>query len=202
MPNLANFKERIGYGIRPNLFRIEIPDIAAAIGAFTSSSDNSGRISFLGRSASLPSSSIGTVEVPYRGRVIKLPGDRTFESWTITIFADPSLNTRSFLEKWMDKLNEHRSGGGYTGGTSANEFTKNIAIHQLQRGTNIAGAGDNDPHTIIKTYRFINAWPSNLSAIDVSYDNNNSIAEYTCEWQYDWWEAETGDNRAGNGTIT
>ena len=43
---------------------------------------------FLCRSAGIPASTIGTVEVPFRGRVIKLPGDRTFESWTITVMAD------------------------------------------------------------------------------------------------------------------
>lgn len=207
MANLTTFKGKIGYGARPNLFQVSVSNPPSGIGSFSSSNDITGtdpKFTFLCRSAGIPASSIGTVEVPFRGRVIKLPGDRTFESWTVTVFADDNYAVRSYFEKWLDKLNEHRSGAGYTGGSSANTFSSTLQVSQLARGTNVAGANVTDPHSVIRTYQFINAFPTNVSQIDLSYDNNNSVAEYTVEFQYDWWEvsaAASGTDAAGNGTI-
>lgn len=207
MANLTTFKGKIGYGARPNLFQVSVANPPTGIGAFSSAADINGsdpRFTFLCRSAGIPASSIGTVEVPFRGRVIKLPGDRTFESWTVTVFADENYSVRSYFEKWLDKLNEHRSGAGYTGGASANTFSSTLQVSQLARGTNVGGSETKDPHSVIRTYKFFNAFPTNVSQIDLSYDNNNSIAEYTVEFQYDWWEvsaAATGTDSAGNGTI-
>ena len=208
MANLTAFKGKIGYGIRPNLFEVTIPSLPTGIGAFTTpAGDVNGADSefrFLCRSAGIPASSIGTVEVPFRGRVIKLPGDRTFESWTVTIMGDPNLSIRSYFEKWMDKLNEHTSGAGYTGGASAADFMGTLQVDQHQRGTGAPGGGTPAPHSVLRSYQFLNSFPTNISQIDLSYDNNNSIAEYTVEFQYDYWVVSTaaaGSDSAGNGTI-
>lgn len=199
MANLSTFKTKIGYGVRPNLFRITIPN-SSGLGSWVNESVNMTDSSFLCRSAGIPASSVGTVEVPFRGRVIKLPGDRTFESWTVTMFADEKLNIRSYFEKWLDKLNEHRSGAGYTTG-----FSRDLTVELFARGTGATNDSTNSstPHNVIKTYVFRNAFPANVSQIDLSYDNNNSIAEHTVEFQYDWWEATTGSgDKAGSGSIT
>lgn len=199
MANLSSFKQKIGYGIRPNLFRITVPN-SSSFGSWASEGNVTSDISFLCRSAGLPASSIGTVEVPFRGRVIKLAGDRTFESWTVTMFADKDLSIRGYFEKWLDKMNEHRSGAGYT-----DNYFRDLKVEQFQRGLGSTSDASNAsaPHNVIRTYKFINAFPTNVSQIDLSYDNNNSIAEYTVEFQYDWWEVETGTgDRAGTGSIS
>ncbi|NDB57233.1 hypothetical protein EB001_02105 [bacterium] len=199
MANLTQFKGKIGYGIRPNLFQVSIPTAPTATTLATSYAEN---FTFLCRSAGIPASSVGTVEVPFRGRVIKLPGDRTFEAWTITIFGDENLKLRSYFEKWLDVLNEHTSGAGYT--NSAN-YSATLQVDQLFRGSGKGSqTGNEKPHSVIRSYQFINSFPTNVSQIDLSYDNNNSIAEYTVEFQYDYWitsAVSNGTATIGNDTI-
>ena len=197
MANLTQFKGKIGYGIRPNLFQVSLLDAprAASLPAVTAAD-----FTFLCRSAGIPASSVGTVEVPFRGRVIKLPGDRTFESWTITVFGDQNLKLRTYFEKWLDVLNEHTSGAGQT--TSAN-YSGTLQVDQLARGTGSStDTNTTTPHTLVRSYQFKNAFPTNISQIDLSYDNNNSIAEYTVEFQYDYWEIpQGGAGSSGNLSI-
>jgi hypothetical protein len=198
MANLTEFKGKIGYGIRPNLFQVSIPVLPTATSlASTYASD----FTFLCRSAGIPAASVGTVEVPFRGRVIKLPGDRTFESWTITVFGDQNLKLRSYFEKWLDVLNEHTSGAGYTTSLS---YSATLQVDQLFRGSGSSTADTKSPHSVIRSYQFINSFPTNISQIDLSYDNNNSIAEYTVEFQYDYWTTSAvvgGTASVGNGII-
>jgi hypothetical protein len=207
MANLTTFKGKVGYGVRPNLFEVKLGSTnisgwASAIAGDIYNTDS--KLQFLCRSAGVPASSIGTVEVPFRGRVIKLPGDRTFESWTITVISDENMVIRSFFEQWLNRLNEHKSGAGYT--TDTNMFAGDLTVTQLKRG-NTGGAAytgnSPDPHSKVRTYRFKNAFPSNVSSIDLSYDNNNTVAEYTVEFQYDWWEVTLGSggfNEVGSDT--
>lgn len=192
MANLNTFKNKIGYGVRPNLFQVSLLDAPKAASL---TADKATDFTFLCRSAGIPAASVGTVEVPFRGRVIKLPGDRTFESWTITVFGDEKLKLRSYFEKWLDVLNEHTSGAGYTTST---DYSGTLQVDQLARGKSApaaAGGSTTDPHSVIRSYQFKNAFPTNISQIDLSYDNNNSIAEYTVEFQYDYWEISA----AGDG---
>lgn len=187
MANLTSFKGKIGYGVRPNLFMVQVTDLESNLNDSDKVKGTDADFTFLCRSAGIPASTIGTVEVPFRGRVIKLPGDRTFESWTITVMADEDMSVRGYFEKWMEKLNKHENGAGYTA-----DFASTLKVSQLARGTSAAD-GLKDPHSVVRSYDFYNAFPTNIAQIDLSYDNNNTIAEYTVEFQYDWWEANKAD---------
>ena len=187
MANLTSFKGKIGYGVRPNLFMVQVTDLESNLNDSDKVKGTDADFTFLCRSAGIPASTIGTVEVPFRGRVIKLPGDRTFESWTITVMADESMEVRGYFEKWMEKLNKHENGAGYTA-----DFASTLKVSQLARGTSASDALK-DPHSVVRSYDFYNAFPTNIAQIDLSYDNNNTIAEYTVEFQYDWWEANKAD---------
>ena len=196
MASLTAFKGKIGYGVRPNLFMVSIPSLETAPNGIADAAKAKGQeFKFLCRSAGLPASSIGTVEVPFRGRVIKLPGDRTFESWTVTVMLDEDFKIRAFFEKWLDSLNRHSDGAGYT-----STFASTLQVEQLKRGTSTGDTDDKKPFdTVLRKYTFQNAFPTNVSQIDLSYDNNNSIAEYTVEFQYDWWESSGGSATANIG---
>ena len=187
MANLTSFKGKIGYGVRPNLFMVQVTDLESNLNDSDKVKGTDADFTFLCRSAGIPASTIGTVEVPFRGRVIKLPGDRTFESWTITVMADEDMSVRGYFEKWMEKLNKHENGAGYTA-----DFASTLKVSQLARGTSASDALK-DPHSVVRSYDFYNAFPTNIAQIDLSYDNNNTIAEYTVEFQYDWWEANKAD---------
>ena len=196
MANLTSFKSKIGYGIRPNLFMVSVTDLGDNLDSDSAVKGTDADFTFLCRSAGIPASTIGTVEVPFRGRVIKLPGDRTFESWTVTVMADESMDVRAYFEKWMNKLNKHENGAGYT-----DEYAATLRVSQLQRGTTV-GTDLKDPHSIVRSYDFIHAFPTNIAQIDLSYDNNNTIAEYTVEFQYDWWEAVKKDDSIDIGATS
>ena len=187
MANLTSFKGKIGYGVRPNLFMVQVTNLEENLNESDKVNGSDADFTFLCRSAGIPASTIGTVEVPFRGRVIKLPGDRTFESWTITVMADEDMSVRGYFEKWMEKLNKHENGAGYTA-----DFASTLKVSQLARGTSASDALK-DPHSVVRSYDFYNAFPTNIAQIDLSYDNNNTIAEYTVEFQYDWWEANKAD---------
>ena len=187
MANLTSFKGKIGYGVRPNLFMVQVTNLESNLNDSDKVKGTDADFTFLCRSAGIPASTIGTVEVPFRGRVIKLPGDRTFESWTITVMADEDMSVRGYFEKWMEKLNKHENGAGYT-----DKFASTLRVSQLARGTATTTALK-DPHSVVRSYDFYNAFPTNIAQIDLSYDNNNTIAEYTVEFQYDWWEANKAD---------
>ena len=195
MANLNSFKSKIGYGIRPNLFMVQVTDLEDNLDDSAKVKGTDAYFTFFCRSAGIPASTIGTVEVPFRGRVIKLPGDRTFESWTVTVMADESMDVRAYFEKWMNKLNKHENGAGYT-----DKFASTLRVSQLQRGTSTSKALK-DPHKIVRSYEFINAFPTNIAQIDLSYDNNNTVAEYTVEFQYDWWEAKKKDDSVDIGAT-
>ena len=195
MANLTSFKGKIGYGVRPNLFMVQVTNLESNLDDSDKVKGTDADFTFLCRSAGIPASTIGTVEVPFRGRVIKLPGDRTFESWTITVMADESMTVRGFFEKWMEKLNKHENGAGYT-----TKFASTLKVSQMQRGTSTSDALK-DPHSIVRSYEFFNAFPTNIAQIDLSYDNNNTIAEYTVEFQYDWWEAKKADSTVEIGAT-
>ena len=144
MANLTSFKGKIGYGVRPNLFMVQVTDLESNLNDSDKVKGTDADFTFLCRSAGIPASTIGTVEVPFRGRVIKLPGDRTFESWTITVMADEDMSVRGYFEKWMEKLNKHENGAGYTA-----DFASTLKVSQLARGTS-ASDGLKDPHSVVR----------------------------------------------------
>jgi hypothetical protein len=158
-----------GGGVRTNLFKVtgNIPDY----------NDNIA-ISFLVKAAQIPASSLGTIEVPYRGRRIKLPGDRTFQDWSITVMSDANLSLRSAFENWSNYFNQHIAN------VTQNTFMQRMptwSVTQLYR--------DGEA---VRTYNFIGCFPSEVGAIDLSYENNDQIAEFPVTLNYSWWEAAPG----------
>ena len=159
-----------GGGARANMFSIDMAFPFYASG-------NSELTSFMCRAASLPGSELGTVEVPFRGRIIKMPGDRTFEPWTITVYNDTNFNVRNSFERWMNGMNTHQENLGlFVDNAGYNTYATNVEVKQL----NQIGA-------TVKTYSLKNAFPSAISNIELSYDQVTQIEEFTVTFQYDYW---------------
>ena len=134
MANLSSFTQALqGGGARANQFMVTM----AGAGA----SGLTGNFHFLCQSAQIPALTIGEVAVPYRGRVIYLAGDRTYDAWSITVLNDRNYSVRSYLEGWMDDMSD-------IGGTTKANTSKSAAsyyanatvqcswieiIHQLDR---------------------------------------------------------------------
>jgi hypothetical protein len=133
--------------------------------------------SFMVRSAQLPASTVGLVEVPFRGRIVKLAGDRTFEPWTITVFNDVDHQLRGAFERWMSGMNEHESNRA-TQANDTSSYTAQMEVKQLDQTGEPSAKG---------SYKLINAFPTNVSAIDLDYAQVAEIETFTVTIEYDYW---------------
>ena len=172
---------------RPNLFQVDL-NFPATLGI---SSDLSTFGNFTVRAANLPASQIGVVEVPFRGRVLKIAGDRTFEPWTITVMNDSKFSMRNAFELWANSIqaaNENFTAAGTLGdATDSTGYFADMLVHQLSRDIK----SDSENPKILKSYKFYNVFPSNVSAIDLDFGNNDAIEEFTVELQVQYWTPET-----------
>jgi len=171
MATVDNFKSKlIGGGARANLFKATLTFPGYAEGDAELSS-------FMCKGAQMPASVVNNIEIPYRGRQLKVAGDRIFENWTVTIINDSGYEVRNAMERWMNGINEHVAN---TGLVNPNDYTSDLFIDQLDK----AGA-------TTKSYTIRDAFPVNVSAIDVSYDSADTIEEFTVEFAYQYWESNT-----------
>tara|TARA_B100000902_G_C27181346_1_gene849072 strand:+ start:161 stop:757 length:597 start_codon:yes stop_codon:yes gene_type:complete len=172
---------------RPNLFQVDL-NFPATLGI---SSDLSTFGNFTVKAANLPASQIGVVEVPFRGRVLKIAGDRTFEPWTITVMNDSGFNMRNAFEMWANSIqaaNENFTAAGTLGdATDSTGYFADMLVHQLSRDIK----SDSESPKITKSYKFYNVFPSNISAIDLDFGNNDAIEEFTVELQVQYWAPQS-----------
>lgn len=162
--NINNFKDRLGAGgTRPNQFRVYLnwPQVAAS---FSSNDD------LLVTAASLPASNINPTIVQYRGREVKMAGERTFDPWTITVINDTDMTIRRKFERWSDMINIRENNGGYT---HPSDYFADLFVEQLDRN-----------NESIRLYSLSGAFPITVSEIGLSYGSNDVISEFTVTFQY------------------
>ena len=167
---------------RPNLFQVDLNFPQGII-------NNSSLIElgkFTVRAANLPASNIGVIEVPFRGRVLKIAGDRTFEPWTVTIQNDSGFVLRNAFELWASSIQAYNenftSAAGLGDADDATGYFADMTVHQLARDVK-----DGESPQILKSYRFYNVFPSNIAAIDLDFGSNDAIEEFTVELQTQYW---------------
>jgi hypothetical protein len=178
---ITDFKSKLsGGGARSNLFEVVI-SFPSAAPADTNVLDKS---RFLIKAVALPDSIINPLTVAFRGRTLKLAGDRTFATWTITVLNDTDFIIRSAFENWMNTINRVSDN---TGVTDSAEYTADAFVYQLDR----------DGSTL-RAYHFYDLFPTNISAIQLDY-GTDGIQEFTVEMQVLWWEAIKGDSPKAGG---
>ena len=197
---LDAFKGRmIGGGARPNLFECELyfPDDAIPQG--TSKDALTDKTRFMVKSANLPASNISPINIPFRGRNLKVAGDRTFDPWTITIINDVDFTIRTAFERWMNLINKSEDNAGITNPTS---YQQDMYVKQLGR----AEVGGTAPTTqsqipVLKQYRFYGSFPTNVSDIALSYDSSDTIEEFSVTMEVQWLDAldSSGSSQLGTG---
>lgn len=193
---LDTFKSKLlGGGVRPNFFEVELKFPNLAI----DDNDVSDRTRFLVKGAALPASIIAPISVPFRGRELKIAGERSFDTWTVTVINDSNFVLRDAFEKWMNVINKHSDNAGEVNPTI---YQQEAYVHQLGRApiTNPAGqpASSGNIVPILRSYHFYGVFPTNISSIELSYDSNNVIEEFSVEFQVQWWEAL---NANGNSVV-
>ena len=190
---ISQFKSKlVGGGARANLFEVQVnfPDgISQGIQGDGGGVFDADNFRFLCKSAALPASNVAPIDVPFRGRILKVAGDRTFDSWTITVMNDTDFSIRSAFENWMNTINRVSDN---TGLTNTAEYQADAFVYQLDR----------DGSTL-RAYQFYDVFPTQVSAIELSYDSGGDIENFTVELQVLWWEAFRGNSpQAGGQDIT
>ena len=179
---ITDFKSKLaGGGARPNLFEVQLafPDAVAV------ENDVLSKARFLVKAAALPASTIAPIEVPFRGRILKVAGDRTFETWTITVLNDSDFSIRSAFEKWMNTINSMNDA---TGLVNPDDYQADAYVYQLDRDGGI-----------LRSYRFYDVFPTNITTIDLSYETTDQLEEFDVELQVQWWEASNGTSPEAGG---
>jgi hypothetical protein len=195
---IEKFKTQLtGGGARSNLFEVSFGD-----------SFDSGKFDFPGdigsveashnmliKTAGLPASTISEIPVPFRGRTLKIAGDRTFDVWSITVINDTDFKWRNIFERWMNYIVKVSDGSG---SINPNDYQVNAIVSQLSRGPGsaLSTAGNTNSTKIesLRSYKLCGLFPTNVSQIELSYNNENEIEEFTVDLQVQWWEAYDGTN--------
>jgi len=188
---ISDFLSTVGQGVKPNMFVVDIlwPATDGATG------DDKTLIDLLCKSAALPNSSVGTIEVPFRGRTVKIAGDRTFDTWTATFFNDKEFKARSYFEKWMENINTHNGNDAPLFKTNQSEgYMAEVRVKQLEKNDQLNGG-------ILREYKLVHAFPSSVSAIDLAYDSNDQIEEFSVEFQYSYWTVDTPQTTSLTGAA-
>ena len=195
---ISQFKSKlVGGGTRPNLFEVQVnfPDgVDLGLQGDNPEGFDGDRFRFLCKTAALPASNVSNLEVPFRGRVLKVAGDRTFENWTVTVINDQDFSHYRNFQAWAQNIAQY---GDSSGLTNPADYMGQATVYQLGRNA-ASQQGSNSPATdsnILAQYKFVDIFPTTISSIDLPYDTTDTIEEFTVDFQVQYWYPE----RAGAG---
>lgn len=160
-------------GARGSLFQVTFTNPANSVADI--------KVPFLARATQIPESSLGTIEVPYFGRKIKLAGDRTFGDWSVTVINDEDFLIRNAMEEWSNRINSLQTNLRGFGAAAPLLYKSTAEVTQFSK-TGVP----------IRVYKFNGIYPSSISSIDLNWSDTDSIEEFQVTFQYDWWEVSGG----------
>ena len=164
----------VGGGARSNLFEVNV-NFPLVTGGDTELTN------FMCRAAEIPAATVAKVTVPFRGREVHFPGDRTFADWSITCYNDTNFAVRDGFESWMNSMNTHFGNVGVAMDNAGyGTYMSDMTVSQLDQAGNT-----------VKKYTLRNCFPTDVGSIALNYDNGAGIEEFTVTISYDFW---TNDN--------
>lgn len=181
--NINEIKSQLVYGgARPTLFQCQITNPIQGAADL--------KVPFMVRSTTMPASTLGTIEVPYFGRKVKVAGDRTFDTWSVTVMNDEDFLIRNAMEEWSSSINTHLDNLRATGSSQPIDYKSRAQVTQYSKDG-----------LALRTYSFEGIFPVEISDIAVDWDTSDSIEEFTVTFQYDWWNISSSRTGLG-GTGT
>ena len=197
--SITNFRDRlVGGGARPNMFEVNItlPEQIAPNG------DISQDMRFLVKAAEIPAANIGNIPVPFRGRVLPVAGDRTFDPWTVTVINDAQFNIRDAMEQWSNLINDLQFD---VGDINPADYQTKAEVFQLSRqsqgsGGQSAGKGGEIIQTL-RTYNFEGIYPTEVSSIALDYGATDQIEEFQVTFNYLYWTTDLPGLPKGNESV-
>lgn len=180
MANIADFKAQLtGGGARANQFRVGLtfPSYVNA-GAVVGN-----KAQFLCKAAQLPGSTIDNIPIQYRGRAVNIAGERSFAPWSISVYNDTDFAIRNAMEVWSNGVQNLTTTDGRV---NPRDYQVDLEVHQLDRSG-----------VVVKTYRFVDAYPIEIGAIALDFDQVNTVETFDVTFQYNYWVSDT----AGGGLL-
>ena len=197
---IKDFRDKlIGGGARSNLFEVEIEYPSFGEEASSDASpDPTGPKEvgkFLIKAAEIPAANLGNIPVPFRGRVLPVAGDRTFDPWTVTIINDTNFVIRDAMEKWSNLINDLQTSQGEI---NPETYQKSAVVKQLSR----KGVADTDDEIdVLRTYKFDGIYPNVVSSIPLDYGATDQIEEFQVTFNYLFYEVTGGKGEKGSGVA-
>ena len=190
--NITEFRSRLaGGGARANLFEVEIA-FPEELGI--NLTDISDKVPFLVKAAEIPASNLGNIPVPYRGRVLPVAGDRTFDPWTVTVINDTDFLIRDAMEKWSNSINDIQTAQGTI---NPEVYQKSARVFQKSR----EGNGPSDTEKDLRIYKFEGIYPNVVSSIPLDHGATDQIEEFQVTFNYLYYEVRGKDDGTGTNLI-
>ena len=193
--SITNFRNRlVGGGARPNFFEVNIT-LPESVSKFA---DVDTDMRFMIKAAEIPAANVGNIPVPFRGRVLPVAGDRTFDPWTVTVINDATFNIRDAMEQWSNSINDLQFDGGIT---SPAAYQTEAFVTQLGRVNDNSGqlSSGTDNMQQIRQYKFFGIYPNTVSSIPLDYGATDQIEEFQVTFNYIYWTVASGANIASGG---
>ena len=190
--SITNFRDRlVGGGARPNFFEVNItiPESVSKLG------DVDTDMRFMVKAAEIPAANLGNIPVPFRGRVLPIAGDRTFDPWTITIINDTNFHIRDAMERWSDFINDIQTAQG---SIDPESYQKNAFVKQLSR----QGSSPSEQVEILREYKFTGIYPSVVSSIPLDYGATDQIEEFQVTFNYLFWTTNLPGVSGGQESVS
>lgn len=177
--NINDMRSQLTFGgARAALFSVQITNPINSNGDL--------KVPFMVQASSLPGSTIGSIEVPYFGRKIKIAGDRTFDEWTVTVTNDEDFLIRNAMEEWTSAINSHQGNLRELGSSSPSEYKSQAQITQY------AKTGE-----ALREYTFVGLFPTTIEPITTDWNTTDEIETFDVTFQYDFWTIQNSATGLG-----
>ena len=191
---IVDFRSRMrGGGARSNLFEVNIT-YPEGIGVQEGDDGATGKGEFLIKAAEIPASNVGNIPVPFRGRVLPVAGDRTFDPWTVTIINDTDFVIRDAMERWSNSINDIQTAQGTI---NPEDYQTSATVKQFSRG----GKSETDTIQTLREYNFVGIYPNTVSSIPLDYGATDQIEEFQVTFNYLFYEIIPTPPLAAFGTT-
>ena len=183
--SIVDFKQKLtGGGARSNLFEVEI-EYPTEINVTTGAEGPKEFGKFMIKAAQIPASNLGNIPVPFRGRVLPIAGDRTFDPWTVTIINDTNFRIREAMEVWSNSINDLQTSQGTI---NPADYQTSAKVKQLSR----KGGVDPGAIDVLREYRFEGIYPNVVSSIPLDYGATDQIEEFQVTFNYLFYSVTDG----------
>ena len=155
---------------RPSLYLVGLSTAGSAGNPMTIEQNEELGGGLLIKTSSLPATSIGTIEIPYRGRRAYIPSTRALPGdISMTILYHTDQDWHGLFTSWMN--------------TFQNEATTELSNTKLD--TNVMTIQSKDSKgVVLDTYKLYGCIPTSIGAAELSSENADSLLEFTVNIQY------------------